>query len=166
MNSLWIKFTFFANSLWIQYLFREFKWICSFSRVFAFCYVYSHWILFPFRECTINTKSVSHIHLESTVFRKITMNWLFASWLFSFNPLSFLWNHYEFAMKSLWNHYEITMNSLFVLPFLFELTIFFANSLSVSRIYLESTILFSELLWIYYRFHVITVKTLQKISPF
>ena len=122
------------NSLWIQYLFHEFTMNAlsvsrmqvnlHFSRVFAVCYVNSYsiilnplsiWLIHmksSFRGCTLNSKSGSHIHLEST----------------------------DRFSESLWIHYllrglsgnslslrEITMNSLF--------TFCFANWLWINYLY-------------------------------
>ena len=110
----------------------------------------------------VNSLSVSQIFYEFTIFFEFTF----------------------FFAISLWVHYllsEITMNAQFFSQNQFEFTICFANgrrfhhlcyefpmnslsslnSLSFLRIHLESTILFSELPWIYYPFHFVTVKTLS-----
>ena len=75
-------------------------------------------------------------------------NWTWLHYLF-------LRIHYEFAMKSLWNHYETLWNTIY------EFTICFANSLSVSRIHLGSTILFAKSLWIHYLFHELSMNFLS-----
>ena len=151
------------NSLWIQYLFHEFTMNAlsvsrmqvnlHFSRVFAVCYVNSYsiilnqlsiWLIHmksSFRGCTLNSKSGSHIHLEST-------------------------NRFS---ESLWIHYllrglsgnslslrEITMNSLFTICFanwlwinyLFRVfainSLSLTNSLLVSRNHVQYTIFFAH----------------------
>ena len=63
---------------------------------------------------------------------------------------------YEITVKPLWNHNEF--NIFFTISP--KIHHFFAISLSVPRIYLESTILFAESRWIYYPFLFITVNTL------
>ena len=85
----------------------------------------------------MDTLLISRFHFETTFFCGTT--------IFFAKPL---WIRYEFAIKSLWNHYEIKMNSLSASRFLFEFTIFIANSLSVPQIHLKSTIYFANYLWI------------------
>ena len=134
----------------------------------------------------MNLLSASRFNLESTFFRKITMNSLSASWFFFQFTICFLnspWIHFLFCgttMNSLWNHYETTrnsssfsrihylfrefpMNSQFATRFLLGLTIFFANSLSVTLIYHRSTIFYSQRLWIRYE---ITIKSLVEQYEF
>ena len=159
----------------------EFKWICSFSRVFAFCYVYSHWILLPFRECTINTKSVSHIHLESTIpFSELKwIHYLLANspwihcfpenyyefticfaislsihYLFCGTTMNSLWNHFETIMKSLWIHYLFCHFSLNWLSFSrihYLFREFTMNPLSFFLNYYEFTSAFTLSLWKHYK---------------
>ena len=144
----------------IHYLFREFKWICSFPRVLTFCYVNWHWIHYSFFGNTMNSLSA----------RKFTLNPLFSGkllWIhyllrdFSFNSLSFLRNHYEFAMKSLWNHYEITMNSLFVSRIHYLFREFTLNPLSFFRNHCEFTISFTLSLWKHYLLYDFTMNSLS-----
>ena len=95
---------FFSKSLWIHYLFRKltFHYLWNFS---------------------LNSLYFSRIHLESTLFRKITMD--------SLSPSQF---HYEvtiFFTNSIWIHYfipKITMNTLFFSRNQYLITICFANS--------------------------------------
>ena len=63
---------------------------------------------------------------------------------FSLNSLSFSQIHFLFR--------KLSMNSSSNSWFLFEITFFFANSLSVPRIQLESIFYFVILLWIHYLF--------------
>ena len=102
---------------------------------------YSLEILYPFRGCTLNSKSGSHIHLESTdrFSESLWIHYLLRG--FSGNSLSFR---------------EITMNSLFTICFanwlwinyLFRLfainSLFLTNSLSVSQNHVQYTIFFAH----------------------
>ena len=119
---LWIRSEITKKPLWNHYEFTIFaislEIHCLF-RKFTICFANFPWIHYLPRDFSWNLLSFSRIHY---LLREFTLN-----------PLSFFRNDYEFAMKSILIHYLFR-----------ELTIFFANSLSVSRIHLESTILFVE----------------------
>ena len=127
-----------------------------------------------FLRITLNSLSASRLHYEFTIcFANSPRIHFFLLNHYKFAMKS-LWNHYETTMESLWIHHllrdftrnsssfsrihylyrEFSMNSLFASWFLFEFTISIANSLSVSRIHLESTVL---LLWMHYLFRLFTI---------
>ena len=93
-------------------------------------------ILYPFRECTINSKSITHMHREFTI-----------------RFLESLWIHYlfrEFTMK-LYREFGLNQFSL-SLPF---------NPLSPSAIYYENTIYLAILRWTHYNFRWFTINSLS-----
>ena len=124
-----------------------------------FFFAKSIWIHYMLRDLSLNWLSYSRNHYEYTIFCEINMNSLSVS----LNHLKsiFLLNHYKITIClaiSLWKHYllrEFSMNSLSAEQFLFEFTIFFANSPWIPffpRNHYKFTILFPKSLWIHYFF--------------
>ena len=134
----------FANPLWIHFLLREYS-MNSFS---VAC------IHYPSREYIMNSQSISQFTIDRVSF-------LWIHYEITLNSLSITLIHYKFTFylaSSLLIHYFFE-NSLSVLHFLNSLS-FFENlprihcllrlfkmySLSFSRKYYESIILFTEIL--------------------
>jgi hypothetical protein len=166
---------FFANLLSIHYPIGNFTTDqLFFSRTyfeFTISFAYSLWILYLFREFTINSLSHWQIHYGSIIF--------FANFEFTISFGYSLWILYLFR--------EFTINSLSQWQIHFGSIIFFANLrdslfvreftlylLSLSRIYYgsinfslidpEYTISFANSLSIHYLFRELTMNTLSS-SP-
>ena len=152
---------FFANFLWIHYLFYEFTiGSLSFSRnstQFTLCILHSLRIYYLFRELTLNSRSVSRIHFQFTIFilnsyRIHTPNSLNAN----SHPICFansFWIHYlfrEFTWFQIkdWNsknvYIFVTPNPLVrqIFDNTFSITAFISGRWSngISRINLQLTI--------------------------
>ena len=129
MNSIWIRYDITMKPLWNQY---------EFTSGFAI----SLWNHYLSPKITIDSLYFSRNQYEFTICFAIS---LFIDCLFrevTLNPWSFLWINDEYAMKSIWIHFLLRG---------FSLNSLFANSLSVSRSHLESTLFFfSKSLWIRY----------------
>ena len=188
MKSLWIHYKITMNSPHssrLHYLFREFSLnSLSFSQIHLestfFCIMTMNSLTAS--RFTVNTLSFSRIHyFFLQIFYEITI----CCAIFSFNSLFFfanslsvtrvhfestiwfgkpLWIRFEITMKRFWNHYEIA-----IFLAIFPLRDFTMNSLSVSRIHLESTfspnqyertICFAIPLWIHYHYCGFTMNTL------
>ena len=123
MNSIWIRYDITMKPLWNQY---------EFTSGFAI----SLWNHYLSPKITIDSLYFSRNQYEFTICFAIS---LFIDCLFrevTLNPWYFLWIHDEYAMKSIWIHFLLRG---------FSLNSLFANSLSVSRSHLESTLFFFEI---------------------
>ena len=135
------------NSFWIHHLFREFVInSISFSRIHS-------WFIMYFADWLFNTRihlntlfcSISRIHFTLKKFFAETawINYLYREFTLILFPRS-LWMQYFFEEIHINSLSAFTMNALFVSQIQLEssiffaltkFTIFFANSLSVSRIH-------------------------------
>ena len=137
---------FFAKSIWMHFLFREFT-------LNPFCFARSLWINYLLRVSL-------WIHYLS---RELTICFGNSPWI----HLLFLQNHYKFEWR--WICYPFhcnTVNSLFISRIFYEFTICFANllwinypfreitvnSLSFSRISYKFTTYFAISSWIHFFF--------------
>ena len=93
---------------------------------FAICFANSPWIQYSL--------SASRIHIETTLFRQITLNRLSASWFYYVYTICFAncpWIHYlfrDFALNSLF-FFAISLWIQYVIPEITLLTLFFTKSL-------------------------------------
>ena len=98
---------------------------------------------------------VSRIHYEFTIYFTISL-WIHSLFReYTINSVSFSQAHFQFTIESR-IYCEFPNNFAIIL----NLTIFFANLLSISRKCLEFTICFAITLWIHYRFREFTMNSL------
>ena len=167
-SRLSLEFAYFelANSPWI-YFFRGItmnsisflRFQIEFALLYTICFTNPLWIHSMLPDFSLNSLSVSRIHLRSTIFfakplwirYEITMNSLFfrdftriTSSLREFTICfaNSAWIHYffEITMKSLGNHHESTIKSLWIHYLLCEFDLY--------RLVFEITI---NLLWNHYK---------------
>ena len=140
MNSIWIRYDITMKPLWNQY---------EFTSGFAI----SLWNHYLSPKITIDSLYFSRNQYEFTICFAIS---LFIDCLFrevTLNPWSFLWINDEYAMKSIWIHFLLRG---------FSLNSLFANSLSVSRSHLESTLFFFRN---HYEYAIISLWNHYEIVP-